>query len=598
MSATGWRLALTAQGGLAVGDRLRSRSRATGGTTSFGKRCAASLVLLASLSLASPIASAATRATQANDIDPDPFTFAPVTGASPGLAHVSAPVTIRGFDTPSPISIKDGQYRINSQPYTAEPGLVYPNDRVTVGTKASRQKNTAMVTTLTIGGVAGTFTVTTAATIDTSPDTFSFEPVDGAAVSSTQASTAVTITGISGPSPISVSGGRYRINAGEFTNLASTVNAGDKVYAEVLASAQPDTTSAATIDIGGVNDAFVVTTETGIDTVPDSFSFPPVDNATPGATYTSAPATITGIDGPAPIGVTGGRYAINGGPPTDLPGTVELYDQVSAELVASDQNSASSSASVTIGGVPGTFVVTTNAARTAQYPADVLNLKPWKLTLPVNSKGGKTGTAAEIQPKVLVGPPPYSSPYFYTDANGAVVFYAPTNGASTSPGSGSDSTRTELRELYKPSGATDWTNAVGGTLTASCRIDKVPAVKRSVIIGQIHGTPSIMMLLMYNEAKRVIEAKFYNSPSSNSSITTVQMASNVRLGDRIDYRIQWIGSSLSVSVNGKTVTRQTASSWNGVKVYFKAGIYSGTANQGNSSSDASQASYYSLDVRH
>ncbi len=242
-------------------------------------------------------------------------------------------------------------------------------------------------------------------------------------------------------------------------------------------------------------------------------------------------------------------------------------------------------------------VAVSAANRVSTPPKLMIDLSNFKLTLPVNSWGGSVGTADEIDNEDLNGSPGYSSSYFYTDSSGAVVFYAPSNGATTSPGSGGDHTRSELRELYRVSGPTEWTNSIGGTMTASCRVDKVAKKSGKAIIGQIHGLDSIFVLVYYDTGKKTVEAKFYNKPGSDTA-TAFVLASNVKLGDRIDYQIQWIGSSASVTVNGKTVNRVPGAVWNKVPVYFKAGAYSSASNRGNSFSDATQVGFYSLQLQH
>ena len=60
-------------------------------------------------------------------------------------------------------------------------------------------------------------------------------------------------------------------------------------------------------------------------------------------------------------------------------------------------------------------------------PSGNFNLSNWKITLPVDQKGSISGTAVEVQN--LSGYE--NSKYFYTGADGAMVFYAPVNGATT-----------------------------------------------------------------------------------------------------------------------------------------------------------------------
>lgn len=241
--------------------------------------------------------------------------------------------------------------------------------------------------------------------------------------------------------------------------------------------------------------------------------------------------------------------------------------------------------------------ISSAANRVSTPPNMMIDLSNFKLTLPVNSRGKATGKAAEVGNDELNGTPGYSSSYFYSDSTGAVVFYSPSNGATTSPGSSGDHTRSELRELYRVDGPTEWTNKIGGTLNASCRVNKVAKKSGKAIIGQIHGLDSIFVLMYYDANKKTVEAKFYATPD-NQTVTGFVMATNVKLGDRINYQIQWIGSTASVTVNGKTVNRTPSSSWNKVPVYFKAGAYSSADNSGNSSSDATEVAFQNLQIQH
>ncbi|WP_169560639.1 polysaccharide lyase family 7 protein [Nevskia ramosa] len=237
------------------------------------------------------------------------------------------------------------------------------------------------------------------------------------------------------------------------------------------------------------------------------------------------------------------------------------------------------------------------ATATSTAPKLMIDLSKFKLTLPVNSTGGITGKAVDVKPTELTGTPGYASKYFYTDTTGAVVFYSPANGATTSPGEGSDHTRSELREIYTGAGTTEWTNAVGGTMTASLRVDQVADKSGKAIIGQIHGLSSMMILVYYNVPKKTIEVRYFTSPDNKTSQTFVA-ASNVNLGAKINYKIQWIGSSVSVMVNGSTFNKVTPAAWNKVPVYFKAGAYSSTSNVGNPDSAATQVCFYSLNIQH
>jgi hypothetical protein len=95
---------------------------------------------------------------------------------------------------------------------------------------------------------------------DITPDQFTFEDLAGVATSRITTSNAITVSGIDAEAPISVTGGEYSVNAGEYTDLARTVMNGDQVIVRLTSAATSATTADATLTIGGVSDTFSVTT--------------------------------------------------------------------------------------------------------------------------------------------------------------------------------------------------------------------------------------------------------------------------------------------------------------------------------------------------
>lgn len=94
----------------------------------------------------------------------------------------------------------------------------------------------------------------------TTPDPFSFTDETDVALGATITSDPVTISGLTAPSAISVTGGLYSVNGGAFTASAGTVNDGDLVRARVTSSASYTTGVSAIVTIGGVSDTFTATT--------------------------------------------------------------------------------------------------------------------------------------------------------------------------------------------------------------------------------------------------------------------------------------------------------------------------------------------------
>jgi hypothetical protein len=92
---------------------------------------------------------------------PDPFTFKDKTGASLNKVYTSDTITVSGITIAATISINGGTYSINGDSYTSADGTVNNGDTVTVQQTSSGSYSTATDATLTIGGVSGTFSVTT-----------------------------------------------------------------------------------------------------------------------------------------------------------------------------------------------------------------------------------------------------------------------------------------------------------------------------------------------------------------------------------------------------------------------------------------------------
>jgi hypothetical protein len=100
------------------------------------------------------------------------------------------------------------------------------------------------------------------------------------------------------------------------------------------------------------------------DTTPNAFTLNVVADAEPGEDVVSEPITVGGINAPAAISVEGGQYSINDGDYTSSAGTVTNGQMVTVKVVASTSLETDSSATLNIGGVTSTFVVTTLADTT------------------------------------------------------------------------------------------------------------------------------------------------------------------------------------------------------------------------------------------
>ena len=103
---------------------------------------------------------------RACDTAPDAFSFTSQSGVALNVPIESDTVTITGIEpgVQAAISVTIGTYSIGcTDTFTTDPGTISNNEMVCVRQNSSNSNSTSRVTTLTIGGVAGTFTTTTRA---------------------------------------------------------------------------------------------------------------------------------------------------------------------------------------------------------------------------------------------------------------------------------------------------------------------------------------------------------------------------------------------------------------------------------------------------
>ena len=207
-----------------------------------------------------------------------------------------------------------------------------------------------------------TFHITTKAdfvsrieSLDTTPDAFTFTAQTEVSPGATITSDAITVSGINALASISVSGGSLIVNGSAFTG--TTVTSGQTVAVTVTASSGSNRTTTARVTIGGVHADFSVS----LDTTPDAFAFTAQNGVQRNATITSDAITVSGINAPAPISVSGGTLVVDGSAFTGT--TVTSGQTVAVTVTASTSFNTVTIATVTIGGVQGTFSVTTDENR-------------------------------------------------------------------------------------------------------------------------------------------------------------------------------------------------------------------------------------------
>lgn len=234
----------------------------------------------------------------------------------------------------------------------------------------------------------------------------------------------------------------------------------------------------------------------------------------------------------------------------------------------------------------------------AGVPSDVLTLNgatPWKITLPITSSGSVgngAGSPLEITLPDLIG---YKKDPYYLAQRGSdgvdeVVFYAPSNGATTS---GSSNPRTEYREMAGASGTAQaaWATASGThQLWVVGRVLQLPMVKPQVVLAQIHDAKDDFTFM----------ADGFSPTDSGTAVTgtgtggfcivwrdwtgsqqyTEPVIAGVHIGQVYSLMIKvtaggsvGIYGDLGVVLPGSMTLRKTYAGGNHTACYFKAGAY-------------------------
>jgi Alginate lyase/Immunoglobulin I-set domain len=220
-------------------------------------------------------------------------------------------------------------------------------------------------------------------------------------------------------------------------------------------------------------------------------------------------------------------------------------------------------------------------------PGKNFDLSHWHLTLP--DSGASTITPSSLNNGYS------NATWFYTGADGAMTFYAPVNGGTTS---GSEWPRTELRERINPSTTTaNWTWRGAHILEAECRVLQQPSTGE-LWFGQIHGyLDNVPALFLLHYSNGVVRAQFRTNPVVAG--TVFLPLTNVALNEPVRYRIEFAEGLLTASVNGAMQRINVVASdagWTNQNFYFKAGSY--CRDNVGPATEGARVSFYSLQATH
>lgn len=219
------------------------------------------------------------------------------------------------------------------------------------------------------------FSITVQPAADETPNAFGFASILDVQPNTLVSSAPITISGIDVPVNVSVSGSgspQFRINSGAWGTTGQVQN-GQTI--EVRLTSAPNywdgvtsfnTTRQAVLTVGTGTGTFFVRNVLG-SAAPNAFVFAGTTGVVPGARVTSDPVTISGMQISGPITVSGAgspEISVNGGS-WGTSGTISNGQTVQVRMTAPLTYEAVRGASVTIGGVSGSWALTTADCVTA-----------------------------------------------------------------------------------------------------------------------------------------------------------------------------------------------------------------------------------------
>ena len=353
---------------------------------------------------------------------PVPFAFSMAKGATPGEAVLSGEVTIKGTNSPSPVTIAGGEYSVDGGPFTSAPGTISSGQKLRLRVTASTIFNAVITAEVNVGGHTAAFSIGTAAGPNPQPNGGPFvylisqgnETLGGGQTflysMATGASFSVSRAGGMASMSVSLQSDQfpfYTLESWQFsfsTPDGSTLAPG--LYPMIARSASSPSIAGMMINrnvygsCGFISGQFtvheVVYTATGIDKLaidfvqtcgtntnpiygylrfnsavgvaaiadatPTQFYFDQYLGAARSSVVTSNAVTPSGYNTPAAISVSGGEYSIDGTAFTAASGTLNPGQNVRMRMTAASAYGIQSFSTLTVGGVESNFYVTSEYA--------------------------------------------------------------------------------------------------------------------------------------------------------------------------------------------------------------------------------------------
>ncbi|HUR40811.1 MAG TPA: PKD domain-containing protein [Verrucomicrobiae bacterium] len=196
------------------------------------------------------------------DLMPDAFTFIERTGVATGVFVTSETVQLGGFAGSLPLVVgANGQYRLNSGPWTTGPAQVRAGDTLAVRHVSSATDSTATETAVSVGGYNTVFRSVTTST-DRTPDAFGFATQTGVAPGTVIESATATPTGYNTGVAITAGpGAQYRIvGVQDWGTAAGTLQPGQSIQIRHTSSTTAGGYTKTYVKVGGVTGNFTTRT--------------------------------------------------------------------------------------------------------------------------------------------------------------------------------------------------------------------------------------------------------------------------------------------------------------------------------------------------
>lgn len=305
------------------------------------------------------------------DSEPDLFGFSNLTGAMTSTSYTSETVIISGLGAGVVVNVtatNGAETSVDGGAFSTTAKTIANDGTLAVRMVSSASTDTVKTTTISVGAVDTTWSITTMSAGSQIPNAFTFNDVTNASLLTYAYSNIVTITGlgttVSVSSLISGSGFQSSVNGGAWSSGSKTISNGQTLQLRLLTSDVLGESKTTSITVGqGAARSWTVTNVAVADSSPDYFEFTDVTDAALSTVTVSGAVTITGINVPTTVTTTNSAaISVNGGAYGASPKTINNNDTVSVRLTSSSTPGGSVSTTVTIGSLSDTWTVTSTTA--------------------------------------------------------------------------------------------------------------------------------------------------------------------------------------------------------------------------------------------